>query len=298
MARDLQTFGGKWSDLKLTALSRYLIGFNTALKNTNLTRYYIDTFAGSGGHYTSEDSQSGGTLLGELLDEEPRRFLEGSALRALDTEPPFHKYIFSDVQKRNTAKLEKLGSRYPKKDIEVRQGDVNTVTLDIIESINWNKSRAVLFLDPFGAQVNWSTLEFVRKTGAVDVWYLVPTGLCMLRMIPHSGQVPEKWEKRITSMVGTDTWKEAFLIPSTQSTLFDTESQGVTRSANIEAVERFFLDRLKSLSANVVERCLRLNSASNSPLYSLCFFASNQGKGGKLAKRIADGVIKESQRTR
>ncbi|MGH8657683.1 MAG: hypothetical protein ACREV4_04145 [Gammaproteobacteria bacterium] len=35
---------------------------------------------------------------------------------------------------------------------------------------DWEKERAVVFLDPFGMQVEWETVDTLAKTGGVDLW--------------------------------------------------------------------------------------------------------------------------------
>ncbi|WP_375494674.1 hypothetical protein [uncultured Nostoc sp.] len=45
---------------------------------------------------------------------------------------------------------------------------------------NWRSNRAVLFLDPFGMQIPWSTIEAIAHTEAIDLWYLFPLGVAMV----------------------------------------------------------------------------------------------------------------------
>ena len=52
--------------------------------------------------------------------------------------------------------------------------DANAALKTLCGRYQWRSERAVLFLDPFGMHVEWSTLEAIAKTGAVDVWYLFP----------------------------------------------------------------------------------------------------------------------------
>jgi three-Cys-motif partner protein len=39
---------------------------------------------------------------------------------------------------------------------------------------DWRSHRAVLFLDPYGMQVEWQTIEAIAKTAAIDLWLLFP----------------------------------------------------------------------------------------------------------------------------
>jgi three-Cys-motif partner protein len=45
---DEHAFGGIWTRIKLEALEKYLLAFNTALSKQTFTRIYIDAFAGTG----------------------------------------------------------------------------------------------------------------------------------------------------------------------------------------------------------------------------------------------------------
>jgi three-Cys-motif partner protein len=58
--------------------------------------------------------------------------------------------------------LEKLKTQFPKKasSIQIRQGHANE-SLDFwIGSQNWKKTRAVVFLDPYGMQVEWMLILY------------------------------------------------------------------------------------------------------------------------------------------
>jgi len=77
---DHHSFGGVWTRIKLEALGKYIAAFNLALSKQNFTRIYIDAFAGTG---RCEIKVAGG-----------KKSIEGSARRALATEPGFHKFYF------------------------------------------------------------------------------------------------------------------------------------------------------------------------------------------------------------
>ncbi|HWT97505.1 MAG TPA: three-Cys-motif partner protein TcmP [Terriglobales bacterium] len=291
----MQSFGGMHSKKKLEALAEYLKLFNTVLQKQSFQRYYIDLFAGSGGQYIGEDANQEQVELD--LGAEEHAFLEGSPRLALQTAPSFHHFVFSDFSQTNSQHLEKLKSEFPNRHIDVRRGNANTVSKDVLSVIDWKRSRGVLFLDPFGAQVDWTLLEFVRSTEAIDVWYLFPTG-AVIRMTPRHGNIKETWAARLTSLLGTESWKAEFFKHTTQQTLFPDEAQRPERQVTASAVETFVLQRLANLFPNSVKVCLRLNTVGNSPLYSLCFAASNPGKGGKLAVRLAEAVIRTQRKKR
>lgn len=74
---DQHSFGEPWTRIKLEALEKYLVAFNTALSKQNFTRLYIDAFAGTGRCDIKVDGE--------------KKTVDGSARRALTTNPAFHK---------------------------------------------------------------------------------------------------------------------------------------------------------------------------------------------------------------
>ena len=83
---DHHSFGGAWTLIKLEALEKYLMAFNIALSKQNFTRLYIDAFAGTGRCDVKVDGE--------------KRSIDGSARRALATNPPFHRFCFIELQKK------------------------------------------------------------------------------------------------------------------------------------------------------------------------------------------------------
>jgi three-Cys-motif partner protein len=68
--------------------------------------------------------------------------------------------------------LEKLKTKFPTKasSIQIRQGDANENLVSWVGSQNWKKTRAVVFLDPYGMQVEWETLKALGQTCGVVEW--------------------------------------------------------------------------------------------------------------------------------
>lgn len=214
----------------------------------------------------------------------------GSTLRALDAEPPFDRFVFSDLLLRNFRSLNDLQNAYPERSIETHRGDANSITKKVLETINWKTSRAVLFLDPAGAQVDWETLKSISATGAIDMWYLFPSGAVM-RMMTRSGNIPTDWKACLDRLLGTNDWEAEFYKSSRQLGLFS-EPENRERSVSIDGIETYLVNRLETIFPYVVKRCLTLHNSRNSPLFSLCFAAANSGKGGELAHRLASAIIK------
>ena len=62
------------------------------------------------------------------------------------------------------------------------------------------KNRAVVFLDPYGAQVDWSTIRDIGETKTIDLWVLFPLGQAVNRMSTRHEPNPA-WTKRLWQLV-------------------------------------------------------------------------------------------------
>jgi hypothetical protein len=67
-----------------------------------------------------------------------------------------------------------------------------------------------VFLDPYGMQVEWSTIEALAATKAVDLWYLFPLGVGVARLLTHSGEIDEGWQNQLDWFLGFRTGGRSF----------------------------------------------------------------------------------------
>jgi three-Cys-motif partner protein len=65
----------------------------------------------------------------------------------------------------------------------------------------------VVFLDPFGMQVPWSTLEALAKTKAIEVLINFPLGMAIQRLLTRSGEIPEGWQMSLDTFFGSPEWR-------------------------------------------------------------------------------------------
>jgi len=293
-------FGGDWTQAKLDVLKEYLAAYTKALKDKPTAakpfrKAYIDAFAGTGSRTAPDGETSGAAetlLFPDLAESAPQKLLDGSAKLALQVEPRFDKYIFIERSPQRCAQLEGLKTEFPAlaDDIDVRQGEANEVIGKLCASPEkWKSRRAVLFLDPYGMQVEWRTIEVVAATKAIDLWLLVPLGMGMNRLATRSGKLPESWRLRMNAFLGTTAWYDEFYKVETKPTLFGDHQVQV--KASMAVMARYFNDRLKRVFAGVVdEPGVLWNSASN-PLYLLCFAVGNE-RGKDIALRIANHLLK------
>jgi three-Cys-motif partner protein len=291
---ELHRFGGDWTEAKLAVLRKYLGAYTTALKNQPFRLGYIDAFAGSGYRADRRPVEDGSELpvFPDLATPAAQKLLDGSARIALKTEPPFDRYVFVEQNAGRCDQLERLGLEFPERSERIRiyRGEANAVLQDLCAK-NWQGRRAVLFLDPYGMQVEWDTVEAVAATQAIDLWLLFPLGIGVNRLLPRSGDVPAGWRRKLDSFLGTTDWYDAFysVRPSPQGSLFGEPAEQVVK-ASVSKIGEFFQRRLEERFPGVVEPGVLRNSI-NCPLYLLCFAAANE-RGAKPACRIARDLLK------
>lgn len=295
-------FGGGWTSTKLDVLAKYLAAYTTALKDKPtperaFRKAYIDAFAGTGYRTMrkerDEDAPSSNLLFPDLAEEAPQQLLDGSARLALKIEPRFDRYIFIECDAERCRELEALKTEFPDlaSSIRVEQGDAN-VEIQKLCAKDWGGHRAVLFLDPYGMQVEWQTIEAIATTKAIDLWLLFPLGIGVSRLLTRSGEIPKGWRARLNTLLGTTDWYDEFYKVEHKADLFGNDEERIVKATN-ETIARYFNRRLESVFAGVAEPGVLRNS-SNNPLYLLCFAAGND-KGAPIALKIANHLLKEAR---
>lgn len=286
-------FGGSWTEEKLKVLREYLVQYSTALRNRPFQRIYIDAFAGTG--YRTPKKQNAQQVFRFESDESAaaNALLKGSATLALEVEPAFQQFIFIEAKAKHVQELEKLRASYPAhaKNIYIRWAKAND-ELQRICATRWSNRRAVLFLDPYGMQVSWKTIEAIAKTKAIDMWILFPAGIAVQRMLTNTGRITTGWQASLTRMFGTDKWYEHFYSVRTEQDLFGNR-EFLERDARIERIGEFFVERLKTIFPGVSPHPKLLSTPSGKPLYLLCFAAAN-ANGAPIALRIADHLLRNA----
>lgn len=290
--RKAHSFGGDWTATKLQVIEHYLKGYVTALKKTKFCKGYIDAFAGTGYRDSRKADDSDRALLfPDLAAEDPQKMLDGSARLALKVRPSFDRYIFIERNAERCRELESLKEEFPDlaDTIMINHGDANEEIVKLCKK-DWSCHRAVLFLDPYGMQVEWSTIEAVAGTKAIDLWLLFPLGVGVNRLLKKDGDIPEPWRARLNSLLGTEKWYDDFYTAAS-APLFDGQFTHVEK-ASIKVIGHYFNNRLKELFPGVAERPGVLKNSVNNPLYLLCFAVSN-ASGKNIALKIANHLLDE-----
>lgn len=289
-------FGGDWTSEKLERVRQYLRAY-TAIFTANqwASKYhtiYLDAFAGTG-YRNSPPVQSETVQFFEGLEEDNQAFLKGSARIALEVEPPFKEYIFIERDPEYARELSYLKDEFASQrgNISVISQDANSYLLGWIQKTNWNATRAVVFLDPYGMDVEWSVIQALGNTRAVDLWVLFPLGVAVNRLLTKSGPPPTGWANALTRIFGTDQWRDAFYPRHRVLTLFG-EEEIQQKEADFGKIGQFFIDRLRTAFVDVSPTPLALRNSKNNPLYLLCFASANP-RGAPTAIRIANHILRQ-----
>lgn len=279
---ETQRFGGRWTAEKLTVLGDYLAAYVTALKFQKFTLHYIDAFAGSGSFVPKDGA---------------REVRKGSAQIALGVDG-FHRLHFIEKAPKRCAQLRSVIGDEPR--VVVLEGDANDHLRRICAATNWRSNRAVLFLDPYGMQVDWQTLKAVGQTGAIDVWYLFPLSGVTRQLTRREDRMDEDKRRSLDRVLGTDRWREAFYDTEPAPDLFGHAE--VNRHADSEAILAWVTSRLQEVfplvvGPEILRRGSRGRADGGPPLFALYFLAASPSKKAQSAAgSIARGVLKKLRR--
>lgn len=291
-------FGGNWTTDKIERVRKYLAAYMQIMKNRNFSVAYIDAFAGTG--YVNTKQKSVQESFPEFAELEVQNFIKGSARVALEVQPPFDKYIFIEKNRKHFTELEKLKADYPllADRIEPINAEANDYIINLCRR-DWSKHRAVMFLDPYGMQVNWETIKAIASTQAIDLWILFPLGVAVNRLLKRDRDIRPGRKKRLDAIFGDSDWYEAFYKKDENPNLWslmetEKEEQIISwkKTANFKSIGEYYNHRLASVFPKVAPNPLPLFSSSNNPLYLLCFAAANP-RAGETAVKIARDILKK-----
>lgn len=286
-------FGGDWTEDKLEVMRRYFSAYAQALKNQPFAKWYVDAFAGTGQRSEAKANAPDQNSMFETNETEFSSIKDGSVRIALAIEPAFGNYVFNEQSKIHAAELEKLKLEFPNRKIEVRKGDANQFLQSVASSTNWNKTRAAVFIDPYGMQVSWETLKALSATESVDIALLFPTGP-LTRVLTRDGNIPAEWVKRIDDHLGECDWRNAVYEERSEVDLFTTVASTKTeKTLTPEGLRQFVAKRLATIFPYVSETQLELKNSKGATLYHLFIICANPVPAAtELAKKLARSALK------
>lgn len=279
--KQVHRFGSLHTKLKLDTLGKYLPAFTTALKKTPFTLHYIDAFAGTG--------------VCHIKVGENRLMVPGSASIAISCAPNFDKMVFIEKSLHRAKALERLKSAAPQRDIAIIREDANIALPAYIQRLNPRRDRAIVFLDPYGMQVEWSTLRQIATSAIVDLWYLFPLSGLYRQATRNASAIDESKADSLTRILGTEEWRRAFYGSPAQQDIFG--QKGEVRLIEIPQMLEWVKRRLETIFPGVANpkllHQLTKSGKPGAPIFALFFAVSNPAHNGKaLALRIAESVLR------
>ena len=147
---------GEWSHIKHEIVSKYAPAYTTILKSKPFIRrfVYADGFAGSG----------------VAIDRETDELVRGSAMLALEVNPPFSEYHFIERDDVKRDFLKHLMAKHP--NVTVHGGDCDRVLVErVLPRCRYEDfARGLCLLDPYGLSVDYDVLKAVAATGTVEIF--------------------------------------------------------------------------------------------------------------------------------
>lgn len=283
-------WGGPWTEKKLEAFSKYVMSYLTIMRrNPYWKTIYFDGFAGSG----TRDVKVNTDIMSQLsLRKDEEYVYKGAAERVLglkdnnSNDMNFDYYYFIDKKQESLDKLkEKLGGRFDNNTIEYRAGDANEQLEMLAGALETQKLAALVFLDPFGMQINWDSIAKLKGTRS-DLWILVPTGVIVNRLLDTKGEL--KHSEKLESFFGLskDEIYQRFYKVTSHQTLFGEESLVEKVSKPIEEISKLYAERLGTIWKHVTKRPLVLTNTRGCPIFHFVFASNN-----KYALKIANDII-------
>lgn len=283
------TWGGAWTDKKLIAFTKYVRSYLTIMKSRRWQKIYFDGFAGSG----NNGKQRINPLFNDLeIEKEEEEVYKGSAQRVLEiNDLTFDFYYFIDKNTDAITSLEnKLVQKFKDRRLVFRSDDVNNELKKLADALNKNKNLAALvFLDPFGMQINWNSIKALRGT-RTDVWILIPTGIIINRLLKRDGKI--KHFRLLEKFFGltSQELKSFFYVRREEPTLFTGNAEVIDKVAKpIHMIAELYIQQLREIWTYVADRPLVLLNKKHCPIYHFVFASNN-----KIGSKIASQIIKTS----
>jgi three-Cys-motif partner protein len=197
---------GPWVNEKLDALGRYLDYYTKVLKNQPWRTIYIDGFAGAGRAALRGVSEREGFFVGPDAGE--LKLIDGSPRVALGIANPFDRYVFIEPEATRAAQLQGLRTEFAgSRQIDVLCQDARSgIEWVLSQNVNRRTHRGVVFLDPFGANLDWSIVQVLAASGVFEVVINFALHMAIQRMLPNSGEFQSSWRKRLDAYFGTPDW--------------------------------------------------------------------------------------------
>ena len=265
-----KSWGGPWTEEKLDAFEKYVKAYLTIMNKYRdvygWRLLYFDGFAGSGSRTQKEEAEEveeALELFGREVTIEDLNVYQGAAERVVRIEGEkmrsFDYYYFVDKSEENCKLLDERLSEYQ---ITGRRhhlpSDANDAVKRLASTLHNNSNcKALAFLDPFGMQINWESIEALKGL-SVDLWILVPTGVIINRLLERKIDKEKglAHAEKLESFFGMSEQdiRDFFYTKKMEPSLFGEDELVITKAENsIRKIAQLYVERLRGVLPFVTE---------------------------------------------
>ncbi|MGH3766767.1 MAG: three-Cys-motif partner protein TcmP [Pseudonocardiaceae bacterium] len=257
---------GFWTESKLDMLSAYLPAFTTASKSAPTT-VYLDLFAGQAGNVSRDTGKP----------------IEGSLLRALQTEPPFTVVRGFEFQPERARSLqEAFRARFPRRDVIVHAGDVHDALRSALETLApHRRAPTFAFIDPDGIEARWELLEVLaahKVAGTKVELFLLLASPQIVRVVNNrlDQYDLDHAEQQVTDLFGSTEWR---------SILSGRQSGALDPARTRDELTNLMRWRLEKALRYRYTHTLRLTNTQGVPIYDMVF-ATDHEAGDRIMRSV------------
>ena len=156
--------------------------------------------------------------------------------------------------------------------IAVRERDCNEQILKLADVLKKKKHAALVFVDPFGMQINWNSIASLKNTRS-DIWILIPSGVAINRLLPRSGQIKNK--KKLETFFGMtiEEVRSIFYKEETKETLFGEMDFTEKLEKPIERISELYQKQMRTVLGTCYPEatCIEEYKEQDNISFSICF---------------------------
>jgi three-Cys-motif partner protein len=141
-------------------------------------------------------------------------------------------------------------------------------------------------LDPFGMQVNWDSIAWLKNT-RTDLWILIPSGVIINRLLDRNGKLQNI--DKLVSFFGLseqEIRKYFYEQDNKYHSLFDVGDEIQKISMPIQKISELYIQQLRTIFKKVTPKPLEMKNSRNVPLFHFAFASNNP-----TALKIANDII-------
>ena len=142
--------------------------------------------------------------------------------------------------------------------------------------------------------VKWETLKQLAETGAVDVWYLFPTGAVNRQLAGDFAKVDEHKQRALDEVFGSTAWRDdIYRAKAVRPELFDKVITTASKTFTVDQIERYAQTRLNTIFGYVSDPLPLLNDRDSKIFSLFCLSNSSSQKALGLIRNGVRSVLKK-----